>query len=91
MIQPIKHRILVQRDAPKEVTAGGLVIPEEAQKRETRGYVIARGSSADPDIEVGYRVVFGYHDGFAVDPKYCDDKENCWMIADNQVRAILHD
>lgn len=89
MIQPIKYKILVMRDQPKEETEAGLLIPKEALKKEITGVVLATGPEADKDIEIGQKVVFGLHDGVAIDAKYCAGMENCWLIADNQVRAIL--
>lgn len=89
MITPLRHRVLIQRDSVKTITEGGLLIPKEAEKKETTGTVLSVGSTADEQVKAGQRVMFGYHDGFEVAPEYCEGLENCLMIADNQIRVIL--
>lgn len=91
MIEPIKHKVLIQRDSPKTETDSGILIPELAQKREVTGKILAVGKQADETLKEGQRVLFGYHDGTQVDSVYCDGLENCWLIADNQIRCILKD
>lgn len=90
MIEPFKHRVLIERDAPKTEFMDGVVIPEAFQKKEVTGVVLAVGAGADETLQVGQKVLFGYHDGTEVAPQYCDGIENCWLIADNQVRCILN-
>ncbi len=45
-IQPLGDRILVEREASDEVTAGGIVLPESAKDKPSRGTVIAVGDGA---------------------------------------------
>lgn len=91
MITPLKHRVLVQKEEPKKETESGLFIPEAAQDNEkvVAGIVLAIGSEADKEIKIGDKVLFGKYDATPVEAQYCDGKERCGLIADNQIRVIL--
>lgn len=89
MIEPTKNRVLIQRDEAPTETDTGLLIPEEAQKKESTGTIIALGGKADDQLMVGYKVAFGQHDGLEVDSKYCDGLERCLFVADNQIRYVI--
>lgn len=91
MIEPLKHRIIVQKPEPKTETESGIaLIPEMAQQDPIiEGIVLAIGTDSDPDIKKGSKVMFGKHDGTPVDPKYCDGQERCLLITDNQIRCVV--
>ena len=42
-IQPLGDRVVVQRDAAEEVTAGGIVLPDAAQDKPARGKIMSVG------------------------------------------------
>lgn len=88
MLQPLKNRIIIERDPVKESTSGGLVIPEAAQDKEISGTVIAIGPDVK-DIVVGNKVLFGRHDGVDIDSKYMSHKGDFILIRDEAVRAII--
>lgn len=90
MLQPIKDRILIQRDEPKKVTESGFIIPEIAQEKEANGTILAVGKDVDESLKAGQRVLFGKNDGYTVDSRYCDGLENCFIIQDKQVRLIYN-
>jgi chaperonin GroES len=63
---PTEDRLIVVPDAPKEVTEGGIIIPDEAQEKEFRGLVVAAGEGyvengafVANQIQVGDRVLYG--------------------------------
>lgn len=64
-------RLVLLRDDSDEVSAGGIVIPDEAQKIKHYGTVLLIGSGVKhvaselqtPDLEVGHRVTFNAYDG----------------------------
>lgn len=89
MIEPLKNRILVQRDVADKVTESGFIIPEAAQKKEFTGVVLAVGKDTDELITVGSRVLFGLGDGTEIKAEFCDDKENCLLLMDNQIRGVF--
>lgn len=85
-IKPLNDRILVERIKEKEMTEGGLYIPEGAREKPAEGKVIAVGSGALDDngirvpleVKVGNRVLFGKYGGQEInieDKKYLIMKE----------------
>lgn len=55
--QPLADRILVKRDDPEAISAGGIVIPDKAQEKTQTGRVLIVG----PDVKtlgVGDEIVF---------------------------------
>lgn len=61
-IRPLNKRIAVRRFAPKDTTAGGLVIPEGAKEIPVGGRVIAVGKGVD-EIAPNDVVIFGKNAG----------------------------
>lgn len=65
-LQPLGDRIVVERDAVEETTAGGLVLPGSAAEKPLRGTVIsvgegkllADGSRGALQVQPGDRVLF---------------------------------
>lgn len=39
----LDDRVIIQQDTPEEISAGGILIPEEAQQKQTIGTVVAVG------------------------------------------------
>ena len=42
-IQPLGDRVVIRRDDSEETTAGGIVLPDSAKDKPTRGKIIAIG------------------------------------------------
>lgn len=65
-LQPLGDRIVVERDATEDVTAGGLYLPENAKDKPQRGTVVsvgdgkllANGSRSALQVKVGDKVLF---------------------------------
>lgn len=72
--EPLSDRILVKRATPKEISRGGIIIPENAKERAVEGEVLAVGSGRRNDVgdliavhvAVGDRVLFGEYAGTEV-------------------------
>jgi chaperonin GroES len=56
--KPLADRVLVQKDAKKDVTQSGLFIPDNSKQVVTEGVVLGVGSAVT-ELEVGDRVMFG--------------------------------
>lgn len=64
-------RIMVLRDGSEEVSRGGIIIPDEAQRTKKVGTVVAIGAGYDAIAEkefvegvvIGHRVTFNAYDG----------------------------
>ncbi len=69
--QPLDDRVLVQPKAAADTTAGGIVIPDQAQDKPFTGTVIAAGPGLQTDtgeripmaLEVGDEVVYSRYAG----------------------------
>jgi chaperonin GroES len=43
LLKPVNDRVIVRKDEPEKVSKGGIVIPDAAQEKATRGIVLAVG------------------------------------------------
>jgi chaperonin GroES len=70
-VHPLDDRIMVSPDEAETVTAGGIVLPDTAQDKPTRGKVIAvgpgklnkSGTRIAPSVKVGDTVIYGKYSG----------------------------
>ena len=70
-IQPLADRIMVEVLDAKEVTKGGIVLPDTAQEKPQEAKVIAvgkgkisdEGKPISPEVKVGDKVLFGKYSG----------------------------
>jgi chaperonin GroES len=65
-LQPLGDRVVVQREEAEAKTAGGIVLPDSAKDKPSRGKVISvgegklldNGQRSTPQVKVGDRVLF---------------------------------
>ena len=65
-LQPLGDRVVVEREASEERTAGGIVLPDTAKDKPARGTVISVGNGrlledgtrGKMQVKVGDRVIF---------------------------------
>ena len=70
-IKPLHDRVVVKPIEANEVSPGGIVIPDMAKEKSTKGEVIAvgagkpldNGSVRAPAVKTGNRVIFGQYAG----------------------------
>lgn len=70
-IKPLHDRVIIKRIEEEKTSAGGIVIPDTAAEKPTRGKVIAVGNGKvnkdgkiQPlDVKVGDEVLFGKYSG----------------------------
>ncbi len=73
-IRPLHDRIIVERLEEKEVTKGGIIIPDTAKEKPMEGKVIAvgegkrddSGKRITPDVKKGDKILFGKYSGTEV-------------------------
>jgi chaperonin GroES len=73
-IRPLHDRVVVKRMEEERTSAGGIVIPDAATEKPTKGEVIAVGSGKVNDagevraldVKVGDQVLFGTYSGTAI-------------------------
>ena len=70
-IRPLHDRVVVKRMAEERTSAGGIVIPDSATEKPSKGEVIAVGNGKINDagevraldVKVGDQVLFGKYSG----------------------------
>ena len=70
-LQPLGDRVVVERDESETITAGGIVLPDTAKDKPTRGRVVSVGDGRQLDsgarvalqVKVGDRVLFSSYAG----------------------------
>jgi chaperonin GroES len=70
-LQPLGDRVVVEREQSETVTAGGIVLPDSAKDKPTRGKVISVGEGRLLDngnrsvlqVKIGDRVLFSTYAG----------------------------
>ena len=75
MLKPLADRVLVEVDVEESKTAGGILLPDTAQKKSQKGTVIAIGSGQVLDngerlpfeVAVGDRVLFAKYSGVDIE------------------------
>ncbi len=73
-LRPLHDRVAVEVDSQEEKTAGGIIIPDNAQEKPIRGKIVAvGGGSLDNtgnrmplDVKVGDKIIFGKWSGTEV-------------------------
>ena len=73
-LRPIHDRVIVRRMEEETTTAGGIVIPDNAAEKPSRGEIIAAGNGKITDsgdvrplaVKVGDKVLFGKYAGTEV-------------------------
>ena len=67
MLKPLADRVLVEVDVEESKTAGGILLPDTAQKKSQKGTVIAIGSGKvlDNGERLPFEVAVGDRDLFA--------------------------
>ena len=56
MLKPLADRVLVEVDVEESKTAGGILLPDTAQKKSQKGTVIAIGGGRSLTTENVYRL-----------------------------------
>ena len=92
-IRPLGDRVLVKREEAEEVTAGGIIIPDTAKDKPSKGTIVAVGEGARNDkgelikmtLEAGDKVYFTKWGGSEV--KLND--EELLIMKENDVLAII--
>ena len=93
-LQPLGDRVLVKCDDADEKTAGGIIIPDTANKEKPqRGEVVAAGPGAVKEdgtrtaleVKVGDKVLFGKYAGTEV--KIGDEEYQ--IMRENDILGIL--
>ena len=92
-IQPIGDRIVVERESSEDTTAGGILLPDSAKDKPSRGVVVSvgtgrlldDGSRSELQLKVGDRVIFS---SYAPEELTVNDQEYLLMREDDVLAVI---
>jgi chaperonin GroES len=92
-LQPVGDRVVVERDESDAVTAGGIVLPDNAKDKPARGTVLAigdgrlmsNGTRSPFQVKVGDRVLFTSYAG----EQFSMDDQEYLVMREDEILAIL--
>lgn len=92
-LQPLGDRVVVEREASLEKTAGGIVLPDSAKDKPARGTVISvgegrlldDGSRSTMQVAVGDRVLFTSYAG----ETFKVDDEELLLMREDDILAVI--
>lgn len=92
-LQPLGDRVVVKREESEEKTAGGIVLPESAKDKPTRGHVVSVGEGRMLDdgtrghmqVSVGDRVIFSSYAG----ETFKVGDEELLLMREDEILAVL--
>jgi chaperonin GroES len=92
-IRPLHDRVIVRRLEEERKTAGGIVIPDTAAEKPSRGEIIAVGNGKilengdvrPLDVKIGNKVLFGKYSGTEVKV----DGEELVVMREDDIMAVL--
>lgn len=92
-LQPLGDKVVVERDESEEVTAGGIVLPDSAKDKPSRGTIVAIGTGKLLDdgtrgalqVKKGDRVLFT---SYAPETIKIDDEEYL-LMSESDILAVI--
>ena len=92
-IRPLHDRVVIKRMEEERTSAGGIVIPDSATEKPSRGTIVALGNGkvADNgqvrplDVKVGDSVLFGKYSGTELKV----DGEDLLVMREDDIMAVL--
>lgn len=92
-LQPLGNRLVIEREASEEKTAGGIVLPDTAKDKPARGTVVSvgegklldNGNRSEMQVQVGDRVIFS---SYAGETFQVEDRE-LLLMREEDVLAII--
>ncbi len=92
-LRPLHDRVVVRRMEEERMSAGGIVIPDSATEKPSRGEIVAAGngkvaedgSRQEMDVKVGDTVLFGKFAGTEVKV----DGEELIVMREDDIMAVI--
>ena len=92
-LQPLGDRVVVSRDESEDVTAGGIVLPDSAKDKPSRGTIVSvgtgklldDGSRGELQVKNGDRVLFT---SYAPETITIDDEEYL-LMSESDILAVI--
>lgn len=92
-LRPLHDRVIVRRMEEERTSAGGIVIPDSATEKPSKGEIVAvgngkkldNGETQSLDVKVGDQVLFGKYSGTEVKV----DGEELLVMKEDDIMAIV--
>ncbi|BDZ74105.1 MULTISPECIES: co-chaperone GroES [Methylophaga] len=92
-LRPLHDRVIVRRMEEETMSAGGIVIPDNAAEKPSRGEILAAGDGKVTDsgevrplaVKVGDKVLFGKYAGTEVKV----DGEELLVMREDDIVAVI--
>ena len=87
-IKPLADRVLVKPAPAEEKTIGGIIIPDTAKEKPSKGEVIATGNGTKDEemiVKVGDTVIYGKYAGQEIEL----DGEKYMIMKQSEIMAVL--
>lgn len=92
-LQPLGDKVVVSRDESEDVTAGGIVLPDSAKDKPSRGTIVAIGTGkllddgtrGELQVKKGDRVLFT---SYAPETITIDDEEFL-LMSESDILAVV--
>ena len=92
-LKPLYDRVIIKPIEAEEMSAGGIVIPDNAKEKPTKGEVLAvgEGKALDngqlraPKVKVGDKVIYGQYAGSS----YKQDGVEYKIVREDDILAVL--
>jgi chaperonin GroES len=93
-LQPLGDRVVLQREESEERTSGGILLPDSAKDKPSRGRVISVGNGRLLDdgtrgqmqVKVGDRVIFGSYAG----ETFKIGDEEYLLMREDEILAVIN-
>ncbi|MDC0936403.1 co-chaperone GroES [Pirellulales bacterium] len=92
-LQPLGDKVVVERDESEDVTAGGIVLPDSAKNKPSRGTIVSvgtgklldDGSRGEMAVKKGDRILFT---SYAPESITIDDEEYL-LMSESDILAVI--
>ena len=92
-LQPLGDKVVVARDESEDITAGGIVLPDSAQDKPSRGTIVAVGTGkllddgtrGEMQVNKGDRILFT---SYAPETINIDDEEFL-LMSESDILAVI--
>ncbi|MEM8873324.1 MAG: co-chaperone GroES [Planctomycetota bacterium] len=92
-LNPLNDRVVVKRDDAEETTASGIVLPEAAKEKPTKGKVLAVGPGKQsddgkrhaPGVKKGETVYYGKYAGTEIEV----DGDKLVILRESDILGVL--
>jgi chaperonin GroES len=92
-LQPLGERVVVEREEAEAKTAGGIVLPDSAKDKPTRGVIVSvgdgrlldDGSRAPLQVKVGDRILFSSYSG----QEFKLGDEQYILMSEDEILAVI--